>query len=69
MAGQQMVIREAHRLNSQHGDQLFRDLLVVREDQVQHVAADVCRTSDVLTQTILGKHVDGVRVEHVNHYN
>ena len=29
------------------------------------VAADVCRTSDVLTQTVelLGEHVDGVRVE------
>jgi len=41
--------------------QLFRYLFVAR--QVQRVAADVCRISDVLTQTILGEHVDGVMVE------
>ena len=58
-----MVIRDAHRLNSHLGDQLFRYLFVARQDQVQPVAADVFRTSDVLMQTVLGKHVDGVRVE------
>ena len=35
------------------GDQLFGYLFVARQDQVQRVAADVCRTSDVLTQTVL----------------
>ena len=51
------MIRKAHRLNGDLGDQ--------RQDQVQCVAADVCRTSDVLTQTVelFGEHVDGVRVE------
>ena len=58
------MIRKAHRLNGDLGDQLFRDF-AARQDQVQCVAADVCRTSDVLTQTVelLGEHVDGVRVE------
>ena len=42
---------------------MFRYLFVARQDQVQRVAADVCRTSDVLAQTVLGKHIDGVRVE------
>ena len=42
---------------------MFKHLFVVRQYQVQRVAADVCRTSDVMTQTAPGDHVDSLRVE------
>jgi len=38
-------------------------MFIMRKDQTQRVAADVCRSSDMLTQTVLGEHVDGVSVE------
>ena len=35
----------------------------MRQDQVQGVSTDVCRACDVLTQTVLCEHVDGVRIQ------
>ena len=66
-AGQQMLIREAHRLNSHLGDQLFRYLFVARQIRSNVlIASDVCRTIDVQNKRTCHEGAE-ITIHGVNH--
>ena len=52
VTGQQVVVREADRLHRQCRDHWTAHVAILREDQIQDVAADVSWNDDILMQVV-----------------
>ena len=61
-----MVVREAGRLHRHCRDQWTAHVTILREDQIQDVAADVSWNADVLVQVVQAEQVDDLTVELVD---
>ena len=58
-----MVVGEAYRLHRHCRDQWTAHVTILREDQIQDVAADMSWNADVLMQVVQVEHVDDLTVE------
>ena len=58
-----MVVGEADRLHRHCRDQWTAHVTILREDQIQDVAADMSWNADVLMQVVQVEHVDDLTVE------